>query len=272
MLRLLLVTLLWGPSAFAASQVRVTRPVTVYARPDLEASVAFSIRAGALITVADREVRGFRKIRIISRGKKRFGYILSADLEVQKDLGRRGPWGLGGGLFYSRLSQDSKSFSTSDQVTYTTSEYISQSFNFFAFYEFGGTNFWRLFGGLRSVEYESKATLNLPGSATQAIEVGYRFIAVGGQKAWTIFSPYFYAGGGLEFAKSISAKARIGNQDLSDKVEGPDYVTGFGMLGAQYQVRDRWSIFAELRVGAAANQSPTITVVELVSSVIYWPK
>ncbi len=272
MLRILVVLLLAAPiQVWAASKVRITRPVTVYARPDFESAVAFSLRAGSLITVADKSNKGFKRIRATVGGKKRFGYIPVADLEFQKDLGKRGAWGMGAGLFYSRLSQDSKSFSTSDDVTYTTSEYVSQSFNMSAFFEIGGRDFWRFYGGLRSVEYDSRALVNLPGASAQAIEVGYRFIAVGGQKAWTIFSENFYAGVGLEFDKSISAKAKIGNQDLSSKVEAPDYVVAFAMAGGQYQFHDKWSAFAELRVGAAANQSPTITVLEMVGSIMYWP-
>ncbi len=271
MLRLLVLLLVAAPPAWAASKVRITRAVTVYARPDFESAVAFSLRAGTLISVADKPVQGFKKIRAILGGKKRFGYIPVADLEFHKDMGKRGPWGVGGGLFYSRLAQGSKTFSTSDDVTYSTSEYVSQSYNVAAFFEFGGRDFWRLYGGMRTVEYESKAVLSVPTASDQQIEVGYRFIAVGGQKAWSVFTENFYAGAGLEFAKSISGNAKIGNQDLSSKVEAPDYVMGFAMAGAQYQFQDHWSAFAELRVGAAVNQSPTITVVEFVASAMYWP-
>lgn len=88
-----------APPAWAASKVRITRAVTVYARPDFESAVAFSLRAGTLISVADKPVQGFKKIRAILGGKKRFGYIPVADLEFHKDMGKRGPWGWGEACF-----------------------------------------------------------------------------------------------------------------------------------------------------------------------------
>ncbi len=257
--------------AFAASKVRLSRPVTVYSKPDFESSVAFSLREGVLISVGNNSVRGFKKIRAEIRGKKRYGYIPLADLEVHKNLGTHGGWGAGGGFLYSRLSQASKSFSTSDEVAYTLSEYTSSSFNMAAFFQKGEKTFWRAYGGLRSVEFKAKAYVNVPGAATQDVEVGYRFIALGGQYGWTLFTDHTYFGGGGEFAKSISNKAKIGSQDLSNKTEAPDYFTAFGMAGAQYKFADHWTAFGELRVGVVGNQSPIITVLEVVSSVIYWP-
>lgn len=233
--------------------------------------MAFSLKAGVQISVGDKAIKGFKKIRAELGGRKRVGYVLAADLETQSDLGKHGQWALGGAVFYSRLSQASRSFSTTDEVTYTTDEYVSSSFNVGVFGQYGVKNFWRGYGVLRSVEYNSKAALNVPGASAQQIEVGYRFLGAGLQKAWSLFGDTFYAGLGLEVAKSLSIKAKIGAQDLSDKSKAPDYAGGHVMGGGQYVISNHWSAFGELRLGAVLNQSPTIGVVEVVVSALYWP-
>lgn len=267
----LLVFAAAAPAAFAASTVRLSRAVTVYSKPDFESKVAFTLREGATISVGNATIKGFKKIRATVAGQNRLGYVPVGDFEFHKDLGTHGWWGAGGGFMYSRLSQASKSFSTSDDVAYTLDEYTSSTFNFLGMAQFGAKNFWRGYLAMRSVDFKSKATLNLNGAPQQDVSVAYKFISVGGQRGWGMFTDWSYIGAGVEFAKSLSNRAKLGTQDLSDKTKAPDYLYVFAMGGANYKISDHWSAFAELRLGAVGNQSPMVTVIEVVSSVIYWP-
>lgn len=267
---LLLVMLLQGSVAMAASTIKVQFPLSVYGKPDFESPVLFTVEAGAMVLVSDKAYGGWRKIKTKVLGKSRIGYVPANDLKAQKLPPRTRTKGVGGGIAYSRLTQGSKKFSTADQVSYNISGYSGSTINPLFTYQSGQDNFWRVYGMYRQVSLTGTATSDISGVPAQNIKIEYTMIALGGQMAWSLFGKYWYGGLGAEIAKSISGKVLFGNQDLSGDTDHPDYISGHGVSGLQMRFGESLSMFVEGRVGVVSNQEPVITVLEVAANLLYW--
>ncbi len=257
--------------AFAASQIQVRFPISVYYKADFESPISFTVEPGSIITVSDKNYGGFRKIKATVFGKAQMGYVAASDLNQQRAPPKKRNWGVGGGFAYTRLSQGAKSFSTADQVNYTISRYTGQTFNPAISFQYGQRHFWRVSGLYRSVVLDGTATTDIASVPKQDIHLEYTMLGLQAQAGWTLWADYWYAGAGIEAAKSMSGSVRMGTQDLTKDAENPDYLSGHGFSGLQFRVKDKYSLFAELRLGAVTNQAPIITVMEIALSVLYWP-
>ncbi len=272
---LLLIFALTGVPAQAQSQgvntIRLGRSLVVYKRPDFRSGVAFTVPSGSVIAVSRRDFRGFKKIRFRSGGKNRYGYVPSSDLTRSGPSSQVVRTHYGPLASYSILQQKTKTFSTSDQVTYKTGDYESRNFNYGILMQRGARHFWRLYLGHRTIEYTGKATLNVNGAPAQDVFIRYSMLNFGGQMAWSIYSDFWYAGLGFEVNKALSGKARLGGQDLTGYSDLPDYLGGHVMSGIQYSFSRQIKSMAEFRWGLVPNQDPSVTVMELVFSLMYSP-
>ena len=263
--------LLLSSSAHGASQVEVRMPISVYYKADFESPISFTVDPGTIISVSDKSYGAFRKIKATVFGKSQMGYVAASDLSSQKAPAKKREWGAGGGFAYTRLTQGAKTFSTADQVNYTISSYTGQSFNPSLSFQWGQRNFWRLGGLYRSVVLDGTASTDIAASAKQDIHLEYTMLAAQAQMGWGLMTDYWYGGLGAEAAKSIGGSARLGNQDLTKDTEIPNYLSAHLFSGVQFRVKEKYSLFAEFRIGAVTNQDPFITVMEIALSALYWP-
>jgi hypothetical protein len=258
--------------AFAASTVVVQTAITAYSKPDFNAPVVFTVEAGSSILVSTKAYGGFRKIKTQVEGQSRLGYVTAGDLAQQSRPPKEKTWGLGGGFVYSKISQGEKSFTTEDQVKYVISDYAGTTTYPALSLQFGQKNFWRIHAAYKTVGLSGTARkADIPDAPPLAVEVEYTMAVFGAQMAWGLFSKVFYAGGGFDFAKTLSGKVKFGTQDLTDQAEYPDYLGVHVFSGAQVRLSSSLSLLGEARIGAITNQSPVLTVIEIGAALLFWP-
>lgn len=199
------------------------------------------------------------------------GYATANDLARQSGPVHESLWGLGAGAVFANLTQGSKSFSTEDEVVYKIDGYSGQNTNPAITLQMGRRNFWRIYGMYRTVGLEGTATNNIAGSPAQKIQVEYKMAGVGLQAGWRLFADFFYAGLGVEADKTLSGTVKYGKQDISSQTEFPFYLIAQALAGIQLRASPQFSLVLEGRAGAAVNQSPTVNVMEVGVSTLYWP-
>lgn len=253
-----------------AEVIELPSGAVVYERPTPEARVLARLKSGSKVSIGGRNIGGFRKVRFKRSGRLVEGYVLSEALQTP-DIDPPS-LGWGGGMMLSNLAQAGKSFSTQDQVTYTTSNYSSQAVFPALHLQWGlDTGFWRFSAFQRTVHFKTSAKTDVIGASDLPVIVEHKFFSASVQKAWPLFTKFYY-GVGLEFSKASSTKVTLSGRDLQTSDEDmPVYMGVQALSGFQSLIMGRFSFFAEAHILAIANQSPMIFGYEAVAGLLYWP-
>lgn len=270
---LISILLVFVPFAAAQTLQVAKGPLEVHVRPNLNSKILFLVAKGEEIKVWLAQ-GNFHQVGVFRGGKWRRGYVSVG--EFARYAGPkpkiRGELGYGAGYVMSSLTQGSKSFTSKDQVQYTTSEYQGSTQFPLATVQFGFRNFWRFQGVLRKVAYEAAATPNVPGSSSRSVEITLSMFGFNAQHVWSWSKTPLFFGGGLEIAQTYANTFKLDGVaiDLGSENE-PLYLTPHLLVGAQWALHDHWSVSVEGRLNQAINQSPPVSGYDFGFSLIFWP-
>lgn len=217
--------------------------------------------------------RGFVKVKVYRNGKWRLGYIYAKDLQPggRNESPVKGLGILAGPLF-TYLQQGAKSFTTEDQVNYTTDAFTSTALSFAVGVQMGRKDFWRALLAYRQTDYSSEARTDVAGAPARDVVVQHQMISGTFQKLWTSRSGWIYYGAGVELSKAIGATVKIGGVDVPTGDESlPMYMGLQGILGFQFKLSRKLSMFIEVRPIAYPNQDPMVMGTEAAAALIFWP-
>ncbi|MGE3683191.1 MAG: hypothetical protein AB7G93_15820 [Bdellovibrionales bacterium] len=256
------------------TRIQAPHPLAIRKKPDLDARIQFFVQKGEILFLLPSKYDGFSRVRVRRSGRWVGGYLFTDDLEVKPERKLdRAAWGLGGSGVWTQLRHSGLKFETRDQVNYTTEDYASQATSPYIVAQFGRRRFWRVTLGQRMTRYETRARDDVSQSSRKAT-LEHEMISVTAQTAWSPFSSFepFYAGFGVEFARATSTTLTLEGTKLSlDDAESlPFYLGAQGLLGFQFFLSPRFSLFLEGRALAFPNQSPPIYGGEAAGGLIYW--
>lgn len=272
---LLLILGLFLPVIALAQKWELTERVPVYSSLKDDAQILFYLEAGEPFERAKKEVRGYRKIKVIKNGRARVGYIQDVIARpARPPMPREDQWAIGAGLGFARLTQDSRRFKSQDNVQWTINEQESQSFNYNFSIQRGLIQFWRLQGQWFTADFSTTAKNDV--NQIKKAKTQHTFLAGTFQYGWGFqmrskHPVVINYGVGLDIYKAMQSKLLFDNENmpLSD-TEKPVYFGGHGFVGAQIQLAPKIWAAADLRVGMFLNQTPSIFQIQALASVFYW--
>ena len=272
----LLFALLIALACQADDKVVIEVETPVYKTTAPGARVLFYLHPGDSAATSPANNPNYVKVRGKLNGKPYVGFLQRGDL-ISEDLretmaGADSTWGFGGGGQYISLLQKGKSFTTDDQVQYTTTDYTSNSVAPFLAVQMNAFNFWRLTIAQKKTHFVGSAKTNVA-NASKDVDLQQTFYSLLLQKAWLVpGSKRFYFGVGAEAAKATAVALILGGVTLpTGSQELPFYLNVLVFGGRTFPLNPSLSLYGEARLGYIANQSPGILDMEVVAGLMYWP-
>lgn len=252
-----------------AEVVTLPEDTVVYGRPERGARVTFRLSAGSRVSVS-KPVGGFQSVKFKRQGKIHSGYMEAMAKAPSEGISPRFAFGVG--FLNSNLSQSGKSFTTSDQVNYTTAKYSASNTYPELIAQYGlPTSYWRLKLAQRISNFKSSAASNLTGVNSRPLSVDYTFFSGVLQKTWPLLSNrFFYWGLGAELAQGNSVKATLGGSNLqTSSTDKPTFLGVEGLVGGTVSVWNTLSGFVEAEYLVVPNQSPLIMGLQINFGITY---
>lgn len=246
--------------------------IPIFSKADNQAPVLYYTNQGEKVGVLQTG-RSYLKVKVYRSGKWKLGYIYTKDLrpEGRSESPVKG-LGLLIGPLFTYLKQGTKSFTTEDQVHYTTDEFTSTAPSFAFGLQMGRKDFWRAILTYRQTEFSGEARTDVAGAPARDVIVEHQMVSGTFQKLWTLGAGSFYYGAGIELAKAIGASVKISGSSVPTGDEAlPMYFGVHGILGLQLNVTDRFSFSIEARPLAYPNQDPMVMGVEGAAALLFWP-
>jgi hypothetical protein len=271
---ILTLCLTWAAAWADSTIMYVPASTPVYSNPLEDATKMFFLARREKVLVIGVE-GDFSKIHVKRNGRVMQGYVLTSQLASRLEplpIPDEG-YGFGPGMVYTQLTQNGKSFQTEDQVTYTTSTYSSKQTSPFLLLQIGRHDFWRIWLGLRSVAFTGSARTDITGAPSKSVDLRYKMIDLGLQRAWTPFSFFrpLYMGFGMEAARATSMKLTLNNMVLpTQDSDLPLYLGAHGVVGFHFILSKKVSAAVEVRAGSYLNQSVPVMAFEGSGAVFWW--
>jgi hypothetical protein len=250
------------------------RELVVRKEPREGARVLFYIPPGDRLMVGP-ETSGFRKIR--TRGPRgiKSGFVSIHEFtppDWREEALAASAWGVGPAFMSSRLVQANKAFATSDQVQYTTTDYVSSTVFPLITAQRGREDFWRVQALWRQTRFKFTARSDVD-SLPRDVELAHKMLGLALQKGWTagFFRP-LYGGLGVEGARAFTTELKMNGNELdTDEASRPLYLAAHAFGGFHFLLARQWSFYFEGRYNWIPNQTPVLTGTDFSLALMYWP-
>lgn len=268
-----------------AQYLHLREEVKVYSEAHSSSELLGRFRSGSRLLMSTQDLRGWRKVAFMDRGKKRIGWIhyyalkdsfvsplssVEGKERVKQGKARyRNSKSFGLTLVPSYSQQDSRQIALSDNASvYNISELSGLSFSIGGFIDWpmGEKGLFRTYALYRNLDLEGSSKLNDiggNGGSTDSVQIKQTFLGAGATYRRYIGSGSFWWGGGLEVGKNLSASVETGGSVSSvDEEDKPLFFFPHLATGWDSQNFGAFYLLPEIKLGPATSFEPTLYVLE----------